>query len=63
MTCPLCQHRFEQAEAGCSRCPLSTNCHVICCPNCGYQFVEHSSIVEFFRRLTARWRRREGSMS
>lgn len=63
MTCPLCQYQFERSQAGCSHCPMAGACHVICCPNCHYQFVEHSAIVDFFRRLAGRWLHRRGSPS
>jgi hypothetical protein len=51
-TCPLCGHRFDEgALSACSSCPMSRECATICCPNCGYQFVEHSWIVEKIRAL------------
>jgi hypothetical protein len=49
-TCPLCGNRFEEGEnTACSACPMGKECGTICCPNCGYQFVERSWIVDTWR--------------
>ena len=55
--CPLCGAGFAEEEH-CSSCPMTSYCHTLCCPNCGYSFVERSSIVDFVRRLARRWRPR-----
>ena len=37
-TCPLCGYKFDIEGMLChSTCPLSAGCHIVCCPNCGYQ--------------------------
>lgn len=43
VSCQLCGHEFEPSTAAChSACPLGSQCHLICCPNCGYQVVDES---------------------
>lgn len=54
--CPLCGGTFAE-EQHCSVCPLATHCHILCCPHCGYSFVEKSGLVDFVRRLLGRWSR------
>jgi hypothetical protein len=51
--CPLCGGGFAE-QHHCSVCPLSARCHILCCPHCGYSFVERSGVVDFFRRLFRR---------
>jgi|YelNatPaOPRAMG01_1025707.scaffolds.fasta_scaffold00496_28 uncharacterized protein (DUF2225 family) len=56
--CPLCGFRFSAKEAkACSGCPLGRGkCQkVICCPHCGYGFVEESSLVEWVKRIWNRF--------
>ncbi len=50
--CPLCGGRFAEEEH-CSICPMTSYCHTLCCPNCGYSFVERSSVIDFSRRVVA----------
>lgn len=47
--CPLCGGTFAE-EPHCSVCPMSRRCQILCCPNCGYSFVETSTVVNLFRR-------------
>ncbi len=54
--CPLCGGTFAQ-EQHCSICPMTDYCHTLCCPNCGYTFVERSSVIDGTRRI-AGWLRR-----
>lgn len=63
--CPLCGNRFTEGGARCTGCPIHGVCATICCPRCGYQFVERSVVVEAMqgfragaRRWLGRWRRR-----
>lgn len=37
--CSLCGLKYSEAEAKrpCRGCPLDSRCHLLCCPNCGYQ--------------------------
>jgi len=57
--CPLCGAGFAETQH-CSACPMTAYCHTLCCPNCGYSFVERSSLVDFVRRLARSWRGRPG---
>lgn len=49
-TCPLCQHKFEGRTA-CHGCGMMAGCQLICCPQCGYEFVESSKTVSFFKEM------------
>jgi Fe2+ transport system protein FeoA len=41
MTCPMCGHSYNPAEApGCASCPLHSGCSLVCCPSCGYKTVD-----------------------
>ena len=52
MKCPLCGNKFDQAEMACHHgCPFNTACNIICCPNCGYEWVEESATVNLFRKI------------
>ncbi len=53
MTCPLCSHHFAD-QAGCRGCGLLSNCALVRCPNCGYEFVERSRVVDFINRVVLR---------
>lgn len=53
--CPLCGGTFAE-ENHCNVCPMNTHCHILCCPHCGYSFVERSSLVDWVRGMVARWR-------
>ncbi|MFH1774733.1 MAG: hypothetical protein ABH874_07240 [Methanobacteriota archaeon] len=51
LKCPLCGFEFSREEMKCRGCPVSTGtCNTLCCPNCNYQFVEESKIVNFFTK-------------
>lgn len=57
--CPLCGFRFPKGhQKECRGCPLGgSRCrNVLCCPNCGYGFIETSALVEWLRRLFRRRR-------
>jgi len=57
--CPMCGCDFDESEhAGCTACPLNRHCRVLCCPRCGYEFVEESWLVDRWRDLTGRLRHR-----
>ncbi len=50
--CPLCGTDFAENEhEGCPACPVNRFCRVVCCPHCGYEFVEDSWVVERLRDL------------
>jgi hypothetical protein len=41
--CALCGYEFDSGALACyGKCPLASGCHIICCPNCGYQTVDES---------------------
>lgn len=43
MKCALCGYEFDRGNLACyGKCPLAAGCHIICCPNCGYQTVDES---------------------
>jgi hypothetical protein len=53
-TCSLCGYSFDASELVChSSCPMSAGCHIICCPNCGYQVPDenHMKIAGALKRL------------
>jgi hypothetical protein len=49
--CPLCGKEFDKNEALCTNCPFHDRCELTRCPNCGYEFVSESKIVNFFKGL------------
>jgi hypothetical protein len=56
MNCPLCGHRFDETALSCQvACPMAAvqGCHLVCCPNCGYQMVDErkSRAVQLLRRM------------
>ncbi|MGQ9859068.1 MAG: hypothetical protein ACUVS3_10325 [Thermodesulfobacteriota bacterium] len=60
--CPLCGFRFPRDSAKpCAGCPMGkAHCQrLICCPHCGYGFVESSAIVEWVKKLLRRRSRHE----
>ncbi len=55
--CGLCGFEFDERSMLChSQCPLAEGCAILCCPNCGYQFVDEtkSSLASWLRGLLAR---------
>jgi len=53
MKCTLCGFEFEEKDAGaaCGGCPLSRNCELVRCPNCGFEMpVEPGWIKKLFGR-------------
>ncbi|MFQ6122213.1 MAG: hypothetical protein ACE5LA_04045 [Dehalococcoidales bacterium] len=57
MKCPLCGYQFqeENGEAACKGCPLAGACHMVRCPNCGYDMPVEPQSVKTFKA----WRKRE----
>lgn len=61
MKCALCGYQFDNAALACyGQCPLASGCHIICCPNCGYQTVDESrsETVNLLLKLKATLARR-----
>lgn len=52
-SCPLCGLTFTGAQGAgsCMGCPLGAHCETICCPRCGYSFVERSATLGFLNRM------------
>lgn len=60
--CPLCHREFPAAEMECHPgCPLAGRCRVICCPHCGYEFVDPAPTARRLRRLGDLLRRLRGA--
>jgi hypothetical protein len=57
--CGLCGNRFTHAGLVCGTCPMQTGCALVRCPNCGFQFPRSSRVVDAFRGLFGRFRRRK----
>jgi hypothetical protein len=56
MLCPLCGCDFDETDHSCATdCPIASiqGCHLVCCPNCGYQMVDESKsgVARWLRRL------------
>jgi hypothetical protein len=56
--CPLCGARASFGSSSCAVCPMGSRCDVLCCPNCGYEFVEKSVVYDFLQGLFRRLRKR-----
>jgi len=65
--CPLCQADFASSEMSChTGCLISQHCRVLCCPHCGYQFVDTTAMehrLDRIRRWFGRRRPQEESRS
>lgn len=51
--CPLCTLEFEGEECR-AACGIALSCNMVRCPRCNYEFVQDSSILNYFRRLITR---------
>jgi hypothetical protein len=51
--CGFCGHEFnpDHAQTACTACPLARGCHLVCCPQCGYQMPPEAKLVRWLRRL------------
>ncbi|MEE8391112.1 MAG: hypothetical protein V3S14_09995 [Anaerolineae bacterium] len=51
--CGFCGHEFDPAEAetACAGCPLASGCHLIRCPQCGYEMPPEAKLVGWLRGL------------
>jgi Fe2+ transport system protein FeoA len=50
----MCGYQFDpEAHASCQSCPIQKGCHLVCCPNCGFEMVNiHQSVIaQFVTRL------------
>lgn len=48
MKCQLCGYQFDEKQAlqVCNNCPLTSNCPLIRCPNCNYEWPKNSNITQ-----------------
>ena len=53
VTCPLCGQRFSRDCKSCADCLMGGSCDRLCCPSCGYSFVdgESSAVVGWLKKL------------
>jgi hypothetical protein len=56
--CPMCAAPAADMHEACAGCPLARGCTVMCCPRCGYQFVERSATIHLLLTLWGSVRRR-----
>ncbi len=52
MKCPLCGHEFSETEGktGCGGCPVGGGCHMVMCPNCGYEIPREPGLIKVLRK-------------
>ena len=55
--CPMCAAPAAEMHEACAGCPLAKGCTVLCCPRCGYQFLERSATVNLLVSLWGSARR------
>ena len=62
MTCPLCGYLFLEGEQSwaCQQCPLARGCRLTRCPQCGYEWAEESSVVNWFKDRWRSWASPQG---
>ena len=54
-TCPLCGFKFEKsAIVKCASCPVNCGKGTLCCPHCGYKYIEKSSTLELLKKIIKR---------
>ena len=58
LSCPFCGAAVSSVTTSCTSCPMNTGCGSLCCPRCGYRFVERSAVWDgvagLLRRITGR---------
>jgi hypothetical protein len=48
--CSLCSFTFRGSECH-SGCPFAQGCRMVRCPRCSYEFVDESTVVNWFKRM------------
>lgn len=62
MTCPICGGELKEHVSGCAKCPVSGNCDMLCCDDCGYETVApKSAVVDFFKRVFGQKEKDDGA--
>jgi rubredoxin len=51
MKCGFCDYEFDpdEAETACQSCPLVKGCHLIRCPQCGYEMPPEPKLITWLR--------------
>lgn len=58
MRCPFCTYQFEETDAhGCKGCTMARTCHMIRCPNCGYEIPAEPKLIKAIRA----WRQKNAT--
>ena len=57
MKCPLCGFKFQEEDGrvACRGCPLAGGCHMLKCPNCGYDVPIEPRLIKALKA----WRRKD----
>jgi rubredoxin len=52
MKCGFCGLEFDpnDADQACDSCPVSTGCHLVRCPRCGYEMPPESKVGRWLRK-------------
>ena len=52
ITCPLCGTRYDQTDGATyhAGCPLQRTCHLLSCPNCGYEVPAPTATTRWLSR-------------
>ncbi len=52
MKCALCGFEFEEKNnQACKGCPIAGACHMIKCPNCGYEMPAETGLIKALKAL------------
>ena len=56
MKCALCGNEFteEEAAGSCRGCIMASGCHMLKCPNCGYEIPKEPGLIKLIRDWTER---------
>jgi len=56
MKCSFCGHEFSsgEAETACRSCPLVKGCHLIRCPQCGFEMPPEPKLIAWLRKFGAK---------
>ncbi len=56
MKCSLCGYQFREKDGGiaCKGCPMAGKCHMLRCPNCGYDMPVESKLLKALKAWSKR---------